>query len=90
MLVELVFDSLPTPATVEWFFNGLPLEEGGGVRFGAGFIEIESVSLEQSGEYRVEASNIAGVGGTTLQLNVTGKPWLDLLNQQANSMVIIE
>ncbi len=68
--LDLVGNPLPLGDDVNWFVNGRPLALMPGIDYGADFIRIDLVTRLDEGEYLVNASNTAGVGSATFQLNV--------------------
>ena len=73
--LTLELDAIPLPSTdnVTWYFNGQVLAMMPGIMLGRDFITISMVTRLDAGTYRVEATNEAGTGSASFQLQVTSK-----------------
>ena len=73
--LTLELDALPLPSldNVTWFFNDQVLAVMPGIILGRDFISIAMVTRLDAGTYRVEATNEAGTGSASFQLQVTSK-----------------
>ena len=75
--ISLILDARPLPGPSEfiWLFNGQPLPGGSNLALTVDSITWDSVSRNDSGMYTVEASNRAGVGNTTFQVDTICECW---------------
>ena len=81
-----------TPMTIEWTFEGRPVEELQKVRVISGgsrnsFLTIESVDGSHSGLYTCTATNAVGAAVHSARLTVKGQ-WRAVLPSHPHSMIV--
>ncbi len=78
--IDLQLDGNPLPPdSFSWTLDGEPLEiEPGQLEFGEDFIEFTSLRRTDIGEYMVTATNLAGTGSATFNVEVY-RVWLIII-----------
>jgi len=71
--------------SISWFKDGKPLEPGDKVKVGSDgeqvFVELTDCDADTAGEYTCEASNVVGDSACTVNVIVTGAPYLLISTQ---------
>ncbi len=70
LVIILGLDANPDPGMFQWYFNGQPLNQTSEISFNVSAIVFNPLRREYGGTYTVEASNLAGSGNASFEVEV--------------------
>ena len=91
LTILLTIDAFPDPHTFNWYKDGLKLETTTErVMFGIDYIKFLPASLEDSGNYTVDATNDIGTGKTSFRVEILCTLTVSVKNVQWSFMYCVQ